>query len=83
MFHPISFNGNRLNLVAHQITSANAFIEFLIQFQSNQLIYDKGYNIRQQMIYSLILLLRDEGMGNRKISYKLNGWRINTKSFNQ
>ena len=30
------------------------------------------------MIYSLILLLREEGLGYRKISYKLNDWGIKT-----
>ena len=54
------------------------FLEFSIQFQSNNLIYDKGYNKRQQVIYSLILLLRQEGLGYRKISRKLNQWGIKT-----
>ena len=53
-------------------------MEFSIQFQSNNLIYDKGYNKRQQVIYSLILLLRQEGLGYRKISRKLNQWGIKT-----
>jgi len=53
-------------------------LEFSIQFQSNNLIYDKGYNKRQQVIYSLILLLREEGLGYRKISRKLNQWGIKT-----
>ena len=53
-------------------------MEFSIQFQSNNLIYDKGYNKRQQVIYSLILLLREEGLGYRKISRKLNQWGIKT-----
>jgi len=30
------------------------------------------------MIYSLIQLLREEGLGYRKISYKLNDWGIKT-----
>ena len=42
-------------------TTTTPFLEFSIQFQSNNLIYDKGYNKRQQVIYSLILLLREEG----------------------
>ncbi len=53
-------------------------LEFSIQFQSNNLIYDKGYNKRQQVIYSLIQLLREEGLGYRKISYKLNDWGVKT-----
>ena len=59
-------------------SATTPFLEFSIQFQSNNLIYDKGYNKRQQVIYSLILLLREEGLGYRKISYKLNDWGIKT-----
>ena len=59
-------------------TTTTPFLEFSIQFQSNNLIYDKGYSKRQQVIYSLILLLRQEGLGYRKISRKLNQWGIKT-----
>ncbi len=59
-------------------TTTTPFLEFSIQFQSNNLIYDKGYNKRQQVIYSLILLLREEWLGYRMISYKLNDWGIKT-----
>ena len=59
-------------------TTTTPFLEFSIQFQSNNLIYDKGYNKRQQVIYSLILLLRQEGLGYREISRKLNQWGIKT-----
>jgi hypothetical protein len=45
-------------------------VEFNIQFQSNSLIYDKGYSTRQHMIYSLILLMKNEGLGYRRISKK-------------
>ena len=45
------------------------FVEFSIEFQSNNLIYDKGYSKRQQVIYCLIILLRE---GYRKITRKLN-----------
>lgn len=78
MVHPNLFNGDRMNLDCTLFTSTTPFLEFSIQFQSNQLIYDKGYSIRQQMIYSLILLLREEGMGYRRISKKLNEWGIKT-----
>ena len=54
------------------------FLEFSIEFQSNNLIYDKGYSIRQQMIYCLIQFMKEEGMGYRKISRKLNQWGIKT-----
>ena len=59
-------------------TSTIPVIEFNIQFQSNSLIYDKGYSIRQHMIYCLIQFMKQEGMGYRKISRKLNQWGIKT-----
>jgi hypothetical protein len=59
-------------------TTTTPFIEFNIQFQSNSLIYDKGYSIRQQMIYCLIQFMKEEGMGYRRISKKLNQWGIKT-----
>ena len=67
-----------MNLDGAYFTTTTPFLEFSIQFQSNNLIYDKGYNKRQQVIYSLILLLREEGLGYRKISRKLNQWGIKT-----
>ena len=42
------------------------------------MIYDKGYSIRQQMIYCLIQFMKEEGMGYRRISRKLNDWGIKT-----
>ena len=76
--HPNSFNGYGLKSEVHQITTTISFLEFSIQFQSNNLIYDKGYSKRQQVIYSLIILLRQEGLGYRRISRKLNQWGIKT-----
>ena len=67
-----------MNLYGPFFTSTVPHLEFSIQFQSNQLIYDKGYSKRQQVIYSLIILLRQEGLGYRKISRKLNQWGIKT-----
>ena len=67
-----------MNLVVHFFTTTIPFLEFSIQFQSNSLIYDKGYSKRQQMIYSLIQFLREEGLGYRRISKKLNQWGIKT-----
>ena len=78
MLYPNSFNGNRLFSYGPLFTSTTPVIEFNIQFQSNSLIYDKGYSIRQHMIYSLILLMKQEGLGYRKISRKLNQWGIKT-----
>ena len=73
-----SFNSNGKFSYGTYFTTTTPFLEFSIQFQSNNLIYDKGYNKRQQVIYSLILLLRQEGLGYRKISRKLNQWGIKT-----
>ena len=67
-----------MNLDGTYFTTTIPFVEFNIQFQTNSLIYDKGYSIRQQMIYSLILLMKDEGLGYRRISRKLNQWGIKT-----
>jgi hypothetical protein len=53
-------------------TSTIPVIEFYIQFQSNPLVYDKGYITREYMIYSLILLMKEDGLGYRRISKKLN-----------
>ena len=68
---PNLLHSNRLFPYGTLFTTTIPHIEFSIQFQSNNLIFDKGYNKRQQVIYSLILLLRDEGLGYRKISKKL------------
>ena len=76
--HTKLLNSNRKFLYVHQIYPTSPFLEFSIEFQSNNLIYDKGYTIRQQMIYSLIRFMKDEGLGYRKISKKLNQWGIKT-----
>jgi hypothetical protein len=67
-----------MNLDGPFFTSTVPHLEFSIQFQFNSLIYDKGYSIRQRMIYSLIQLMKEEGLGYRRISKKLNQWRIKT-----
>ena len=54
-------------------------LEFSMKFQSNQLIYQKDYTKRQQIIYVLIQHLHDiEGWGYRKISQWLNQSGIKT-----
>jgi hypothetical protein len=54
-------------------------LEFTMEFQSNQLIYQKEYTKRQQIIYLLIHHLDDkEGCGYRKISQWLNQTGIKT-----
>ena len=60
------------------ITSAVPAIKFYIQFLSNSLIYYIGYSIRLNMIYSLILLVKENGLGFRRISKKLYQWGIKT-----
>ena len=68
-----SFNSSRLNLKVHQIPEIIPHLEFSMVFQSNQLIYQKEYTKRQQIIYLLIHHLHDrEGWGYRKISNWLN-----------
>ena len=48
-------------------------LEFTMEFQTNQLIYQKEYTKRQQIIYVLIQHLHGrEGWGYRKISNWLN-----------
>ena len=77
-FHLNSLNSYGMNLDGPFFTSTVPHLEFSIQFQFNSLIYDKGYSIRQRMIYSLIQLMKEEGLGYRRISKKLNQWRIKT-----
>ena len=60
-------------LVDYLFDSIVPFLEFSIECQSNQLIYQKEYTKRQQVIYVLIKYLHDEeGFGYRKISQWLN-----------
>ena len=61
-----------MNLYGTLFSTTIPFLEFSIEFQSNNLIYDKGYSKRQQVIYCLILFLREEGMVYRRICWKNN-----------
>ena len=65
-------------MVGTLLTGTTPFLEFSIEFQSNKLVYCKEYSTRQQVIYSLIRYLKEEGMGYRKISKKLNEWGVKT-----
>ena len=76
--HTILFHRSGMVLYGPLFSTTTPFLEFSIQFQSNNLIYDKGYSTRQYMIYSLIQLMKEEGMGYRRISKKLNQWGIKT-----
>ena len=77
--HSILLHSSRLNLVVHQKPEIIPHLEFTMEFQSNQLIYQKEYTKRQQIIYLLIHHLHDrEGWGYRKISKWLNQSGIKT-----
>ena len=79
MFHTNSLNCSKLNLVEHQMPDVIRYLEFTMEFQSNQLIYQKEYTKRQQIIYLLIHHLHDrEGWSYRKISQWLNQGGIKT-----
>ena len=68
-----SFNGNKLKPYVHLNETIIPYLEFSIEFQSNQLIYQKEYTKRQQIIYLLIYhLYHREGWGYQKISNWLN-----------
>ena len=77
--HAKLLNSNRLNLKVHQMPDVIRYLEFTMEFQSNQLIYQKEYTKRQQIIYLLIHHLHDrEGWSYRKISQWLNQGGIKT-----
>ena len=68
-----------MNLDCTLYKSVIPCLEFTMEFQSNKLIYQKGYTKRQQIIYVLIQHLHDkEGFGYRKISQWLNKSGIKT-----
>jgi len=73
MLYPKLLNSDRLNLYCTFSESVIPCLEFTMEFQSNQLIYQKEYTKRQQIIYLLIHHLHDrEGWGYKKISQWLN-----------
>ena len=73
MLHTKSFHGDRMNLYCTLEEIVIPCLEFSMEFQSNQLIYQKEYTKRQQIIYLLIHHLHDtEGWGYQKISNWLN-----------
>ena len=66
-------HGDGQFLYVHQMPDVIRYLEFTMEFQSNQLIYQKEYTKRQQIIYLLIHHLHDrEGWGYQKISNWLN-----------
>ena len=75
----ILLNGSGMVLDGTLYETAIPCLEFLIEFQSNKLIYQKEYTKRQQIIYLLIHHLHDrEGWSYRKISNWLNQSGIKT-----
>ena len=71
--HSILFHSDRMNLYCTLQEKVIPCLEFTMEFQSNQLIYQKEYTKRQQVIYLLIHHLHDrEGWGYKKISQWLN-----------
>ena len=69
----ISLNSDRLNLDGTFNENVIPCLEFTMEFQSNQLIYQKEYTKRQLIIYVLIYHLHDrEVWGYQKISKWLN-----------
>ena len=76
---PNSLDSNKLFSDGTYFQSVIPCLEFSMEFQSNQLIYQKEYTKRQQIIYLLIQHLHDkEGWGYRKISKWLNQSGIKT-----
>ena len=72
-YNPNSFHGSGMVLDGPLYGTVIPYLEFSIEFQSNNLIYHKEYTKRQQIIYVLIKYLHDkEGWGYRKISKWLN-----------
>ena len=75
-------NCNRVDSYVPLLTDTVPFLEFSIEFQSNNLTYQPEYTERQHRIHDLIIRLNRRGFGYRKISQKLNKWGIRTKRNN-
>ena len=73
---PKLLNRDRLNLDCTFSEKVIPCLEFSIEFQSNQLIYQKEYTKHQQFLYILIKTLQDKGYGYRRIAHKLNDWGV-------
>jgi hypothetical protein len=73
MFLTKLLHRDRMNLYGTFNENVIPCLEFSMEFQSNNLIYQKQYSKRQQIIYVLIQHLHDiEGRGYSKISQWLN-----------
>ena len=71
---------SRVDSCVNVFETTTPFLEFSIEFQSNDLTYHQKYSKRQEILYGLIKYLHDvEGLGYRKISQSLNRWGIPTQ----
>ena len=73
------FNCDQIDSYVHLLTDTVPFLEFSIEFQSNNLTFQQVYTNRQKFVYHLIRDLHNNGLGYRKISQKLNSWGIKTQ----
>jgi hypothetical protein len=70
---------DQIDSYVHLLTDTVPFLEFSIEFQSNNLTFQQVYTNRQKFVYHLIRDLHNNGLGYRKISQKLNSWGIKTQ----
>ena len=74
-----TLSDSRVDSYVNVFETTTPFLEFSIEFQSNNLTYHKPYTKKQQILYQLIKYLHEvEGLGYRKISQKMNSWGIPT-----
>jgi hypothetical protein len=63
----------------YPLWEVSSHLEFTITLSSNDLIPDRKFSKKQEILHNLIVYLHEEkGLGYRKISYKLNSWGIKT-----
>ena len=54
------------------------YLSFILYCRSNNLTYETPYSKRQFVILSLIVELKKQGLGYRRIAHKFNSWGIKT-----
>ena len=63
----------------YPLWEVSSHLEFSITLSSNNLVPEQKYSKKQEIVHNLIVYLHEvEGLGYRKISYKLNEWGIKT-----
>ena len=63
----------------YPLWEVSSHLEFSITLSSNDLVPEQKYSKKQEILHNLIIYLHEvEGLGYRKISYKLNEWGIKT-----